>query len=228
MKLVGTRLGGRLEEFYGAAGPTGPFSPDAQSAGRRALRNAALSLLVARGRPADRARLAAHYEQAGNMTDAAHALFLLAHEASPERDRALAHFYERWKGDHLVIDTWFAAQAHSPLPATLARVKALTQHPLFSLTAPNKVRALVGTFAAQNPVQFNRPDGKGYAFLASQVLALDRVNPQIAARMLGAFRNWRGLEPGRRALAKATLKGVAEEPGLSRDATEIVGRMLDM
>ena len=129
--------------------------------------------------------------------------------------------------DNVVIDTWFAAQAQSPRAGTLKRVEALMRHPLFALTAPNKVRALIGTFAAGNPVQFNRPDGAGYAFHVDQVLALDRINPQIAARMLGAFRSWRTLETGRRGLARKALQRLARAKSLSSDVHEIVSKMLE-
>jgi aminopeptidase N len=227
LKTVGTVLGSTLEDIYRETSSSGPFSPDPKSAGRRALRNAALTLLSARGKPNDRARLADHYFKSTNMTDAAHALMLLAGQPSPERGRALAHFYDRWSEDHLVIDTWFAAQAQAPMASTLPLVKTLVRHPQFSLTTPNKVRALIGTFAMQNPVQFNRPDGTGYAFVAKQVLAIDRFNPSIAARLLGAFRNWHGLEPGRRTQARRTLNEVAKAPQISRDVYEIVTKMLD-
>ena len=225
-KLIGRTLGAQLEDLYAMA-EKGSFSPDAASAGRRALRNAALKLLTARGGARDLARLRAHYFKAGNMTDRAHALFLLASNGGKPADEALADFHDKWKDDHVVIDAWFAAQAQSPLAGTLKRVKALTRHPLFALTAPNKVRALVGTFAAANPVQFNRPDGAGYAFVADHVLALDRLNPQIAARMLGAFRSWRALEAGRRGHARRALQRVAKAKNLSSDVQEIVSKMLE-
>jgi aminopeptidase N len=227
LKVAGTTLGPMLEDVYVEMRATGPFSPDAQSAGRRALRNAALTLLSARGTAADEARLADHFFKASNMTDEAHSLMLLAAKSGAVREKALAHFFERWKDDHLVIDIWFGAQATSPLRSALGQVKALTRHPLFSLTAPNKVRALIGVFAAQNPVQFHRADGAGYEFVARQVLAIDRFNPSIAARMLGAFRIWHALEAGRRAAAKRVLQGIAKTPDLSRDVYEIVTKMLD-
>jgi aminopeptidase N len=226
-RLIGRTLGSQLEGLYAEMAETGSFSPDAQSAGRRALRNAALTLLSARGTPKDIARLAKHYAKASNMTDRAHALYQLATLGGPEATKALADFHKRWKGDHVVIDTWFAAQAQSPLADTMKKVKSLTDHPLFSLSAPNKVRALVGTFAAANPVQFNRPDGAGYVFVTDQVLALDRLNPQIAARMLGAFRSWRALETGRRGLARKALQRVARTKHLSTDVQEIVSKMLE-
>jgi len=225
--LVGRTLGSLLEDIYDKMADDDPFSPDAESAGRRALRNGALTLLAARRSRQDLARLSEHYSKASNMTDRAHALFLLATHGGLERERALNDFYEHWKGDHVVIDTWFAAQAQSPLAATLRQVKKLTKHPLFSLTAPNKVRALIGTFAMANPVQFNRPDGTGYAFLADQVLALDRLNPQIAARMLSAFRSWRALETGRRAQARKALRRIAKTKGSSPDVQEIVSKMIE-
>jgi aminopeptidase N len=226
-RLVGTMLGAELEDLYREYTDNKPFSPDPQDAGRRALRNTVLTLLSARGTEADKARLANHYWQAGNMTDAAHALYRLAALGGREAGKALDHFHERWKHDHLVIDTWFAAQAVSPRAGTLARVRRLMRHPLFSLTNPNKVRALIGNFAMANQVQFNRPDGAGYDFVTDQVLAIDRFNPQIAARMLGSFRSWKNLEPGRRKLARMALRRVAKTKGLSRDVTEIVTKMLE-
>ncbi len=228
MKLIGKTLGDQLEDLYAEMDETGPFSPDAESAGRRALRNAALTLLTTRGTPADIARLTRHYANASNMTDRAHALFVLtSYRGGAEAKRALVDFYESWQADNVVIDTWFAAQAQAPLAGTLSRVKALTRHPLFSLTAPNKVRALIGTFASTNPVQFNRPDGAGYAFLADQVLALDRMNPQIAARLLGALRSWRTLESGRRGKARKALQRIARAKPLSPDVLEIASRVLE-
>ncbi len=226
-RRVGRALGPTLEGLYTAMTDHGRFSPDAAAAGRRALRNAALTLLAARGTPTDRARAAAHYFKSANMTDQAHGLAILAQRDDADRRRALDDFRDRWQGDHLVIDTWFAIQAQSPLPRTLDDVRALTRHPLYAATTPNKVRALIGAFAMQNPLQFNRPDGKGYDFVAAEVLELDRFNPQIAARMLGCFKSWRALEPGRRALVRKALHRVAKAPNLSRDVYEIVSKMLE-
>jgi aminopeptidase N len=227
MRLVATSLGDLLEDLYERHGGEKSFRPDARSAGKRALRNAALSLLAARNRPADRARVLAHYRAAGNMTDQAHALYLLAQRRGADRDGAIADFYSRWKSDNLVIDTWFAAQAAAPLASTVATVERLMQLPQFSLTAPNKVRALIGTFAGQNPSQFNRPDGAGYDLVARIVRELDAINPQVAARLLGAFRSWRSLEAGRRRLARKALARIAKAKGLSRDVYEIVTKTLE-
>ncbi len=227
MRLVGSALGTDLERLYQRHADRGAYSPEAAGAGRRALRNGVLTLLAARDTAADRQRLLQHYRRAGNMTDEAHALYLIAASRLPERDEVLAGFHDRWKGDHLVIDTWFAAQAIAPDPRTLDRVRELMQHPLFALTAPNKVRALIGNFAAANPSQFNRADGEGYKFLAEQVLAIEKFNPQVAARLLNVFRSWRALEPERRKLARRVLQNLAKTEGLSRDVYEIAGKMIE-
>ena len=123
------------------------------------------------------------------------------------------------------MDKWFALQAMIAEPATLDRVRKLMHHPAFSLANPNRVRALIGTFAAGNPSQFNRPDGAGYAFLAEIALKLDPKNPQVAARLFSSFKSWRALEPVRRAAAEAELKRVAAA-SLSTDSRDIVGRAL--
>jgi aminopeptidase N len=226
-RAIAARLHAPLADIYRRMETPGPYSPAAGPAGRRALRNVALGYLTSRGKPEDVARAATHFAESRNLTDETAALAVLSEVNAPERAAALARFYERWKGDHLVIDSWFAYQAASPLPGTLATVKRLTRHPLFSIKNPNKVRALIGTFAAANPVNFNRPDGKGYDFLADRVLELDAFNPQIAARMLSAFRGWRMLEPVRRAAAESTLQRVAKAKPLSNDVFEIVSKMLE-
>jgi len=224
-RKVGQSLSDELQELYRTLRASEPFAPDAESAGRRALRNVVLTLLTARGGANDKKRLYAHYVSATNMTDQAHALSLLAQSGSPLAHKALAHFYDTWHGDDVVIDHWFQAQAHANLPSALDTVKALVHHPLFNLTTPNKVRAVVGAFATSNPVQFHRADGAGYEFVADQVLAIDRFNPQVAARLLSSFKSWRTLEPGRRDMARMVLMHVARHPLLSRDVHEIVSKM---
>ncbi|MGI9524977.1 MAG: aminopeptidase N [Hyphomicrobiaceae bacterium] len=223
---VARALGGALEQLMDQTQVAVEFSPDAASAGRRSLRNAALTLLTFRGSSRDRKRLCSHFAGASCMTDEAHALHLLAASGGQARDKALERFYQRWQHDHLVVDTWFSVQAAVPARSTLARVKSLLGHPKFAMTTPNKVRALIGTFATQNPSQFHRSDGAGYHFVAEQVLALDKVNPQIAARLLAAFRSWRTMELGRRKQAQAILARLSKTPSLSRDVFEIADKML--
>ena len=186
----------------------------------------ALDLLAATGAAPAIARAARQYEAADNMTDRMAALATLSLHAAPERARALADFYARYAADALVIDKWFALQAMIPQLETLDQVRALTAHAAFSLANPNRVRALIGTFAQANATQFNRADGAGYDFIADHVLALDPKNPQLAARMATAFRNWRTLESGRRAKAQAALERVQATANLSRDLADIVQRTL--
>ncbi len=131
-----------------------------------------------------------------------------------------------WQDDALVMDKWFALQALSDRPGTLSRVQKLMEHPAFAITNPNKVRSLIGAFCHSNLVAFHAADGYGYAFAADRVLQLDKLNPQIAARMAACFNRWTRLEPGRRALMKAELERIAREPGLSSDTFEIVSKAL--
>jgi aminopeptidase N len=226
-KAIGTTLHAALADIYRKHEVTGPYSPAPEPAGKRMLRNVALGYLVSRGRAEDIARVAGHFASARNATDEVAALAMLSELRSPERTKAFERYYERWKGDHLVIDNWFAYQAASPLPSALATAVKLTRHPLFSIKNPNKVRALIGTFASGNPVNFNRPDGKGHEFVAAKVLEIDAFNPQIAARLLSAFRSWKALEPGRRRTAKKTLQSIAKTKPLSHDVFEIVSKMLE-
>jgi aminopeptidase N len=223
---IGSRLGPALRETYRRMQDDGPYSPDAASAGRRALKNACLDLLAAAGTSAI-ATAARQYHQAGNMTDRMAALATLSFHAVPERQAAIDDFYRRYAGDPLIIDKWLSLQAAIPEAATLDRVRALTRHPAFSLGNPNRVRALIGGFAQANPTQFNRLDGTGYHFVAETVLALDPKNPQVAARMTTAFRSWRALEPVRRGHAEAALRRIAAAPTLSRDLKDIAARSLD-
>ncbi len=223
---LGERLGSRLRALYETLTDHAPYSPDAASAGRRALRNACLDLLAAT-KSLDMLEWArAQYTHADNMTDRFAALTAVAFFDASEREAYLDDFYRRYQSDPLVVDKWLALQATIPDPSTLDLVNRLTTHPAFSLATPNRVRALVGSFAQSNPGQFNRPDGEGYRFVADVVLRLDATNPQIAARLLASFRNWRALEPGRRALAQQALDHIAGQHTLSHDVSDIVQRSL--
>jgi len=223
---IGRENADALRETYQRMAGKAPYSPDAASAGRRALKNVCLDLLAAPGDTSAITRAVDQYETADNMTDRLGALATLSLHDVPQRQEVFDDYYRRFERDALVIDKWFALQAAIPEAGTLARVRELTSHPAFSLGNPNRVRSLIGAFAQANPTQFNRADGAGYDFLADTVLALDAKNPQVAARLTTAFRVWRTLEPGRRAKAEATLKRVAQVPGLSRDLSDIVERTL--
>src|SRR5215204_976000 len=223
---VGEHLTHALIERYHRLTDTSPYRPDAAGAGRRALRNVALDLLVAARQPDSIALAARQYTTADNMTDRMAALATLSHYDVPERTAALQDFYTCYSDDPLIVDKWFTLQAVIPEAATLDRVKSLTAHPAFSFTNPNRVRALIGSFAMANQTQFNRIDGAGYDFTVGSVLALDPKNPQVAARLLSALKSWRVLEPTRCALAQAALQRVRAQPVLSRDTADIVERAL--
>ena len=223
--LIGLSLNQGLSAAYLKGATPGSYSPDAASAGKRALRNVALDLMAATGEPHAIALAAKQYETADNMTDRIAALSTLNHHEVPERAAALQDFYARYRDEPLIIDKWFVLQATAPHADTLNRVDALTAHPAFSLANPNRVRSLIGAFAQMNHKEFNRPDGAGYDFVADKILALDPANPQIAARLATAFKSWRTLEPGRRAGAEAALRRIAAAPS-SRDVGDITQRAL--
>jgi aminopeptidase N len=223
---IGAHLAQGLSDRYQGLGDGGPFRPDAAGAGRRALRNVCLDLLVAAQQPDAVALAARQYQAADNMTDRLAALMTISLRDVPQRPGVLADFYARHGDDPLIVDKWLALQAAIPEPATLDRVKALTAHAAFSFANPNRVRALIGSFTMANQTQFNRADGGGYGFLVDTVLALDPKNPQVAARLLSALKSWRVLEPSRRALAQAALRRVAAAPALSRDVSDITARAL--
>lgn len=223
---LANKLWSPLMEAYERLGSDAPYSPDAASAGRRTLRNVCLAYLTAADRP-DGIQLAhRQFETANNMTDKIGALSLLADHDGPERSAALAAFHDKWKGDHIVIDKWFSIQATSAIANALAEVKRLTQHPTFSMSNPNKVRALIGSFANSNQVRFHAKDGEGYRFVAERVLELDRINPQVAARLLGAFKSWRQFEPAAQSMMQDALESVVNTPGISQDVYEIASKSL--
>jgi aminopeptidase N len=223
---IGAALKDRLDARYRKLTSHRPYSPDAKSAGQRALRNACLDLLCATEDKAEQQKAFKQFEEADNMTDRMAALAILSQHAIPEREKALAAFEAKYRDDPLVLDKWFAVQARIPEADALERIHKLMKHPAFSMTNPNRMRSLIGVFAAGNAAQFNRPDGKGYAFIADTVLGLDSKNPQVAARLLSAFKSWRSLEPSRRALAEKELKRIAQTPGLSPDVSDIASRSL--
>jgi aminopeptidase N len=223
---IGIRLAADLSLAYERLASADPYSPDAASAGRRALRNVALDLMAATGASPAITRAADQYAAADNMTDRMAALATLAQHEVPERAEALADFYKRYADNALVIDKWFSLQAASPHKSALDKVRALTAHPAFSFGNPNRVRAVIGAFAQGNMTQFNRADGTGYTFVADAILAIDPKNPQLAARLATSFRTWRTLESGRRALAEAQLRRIKASPNLSRDLADIVERAL--
>ena len=223
-RALAEQLGDQLPALYDAMAVPGPYTPDADAAGKRALRGRMLSLITALDPAASTA--AAQFETADNMTESLAALGVLvaADRAAP----ALAAFHARWRGDANVIDKWFAIQtANAPPEAALLAAERLSQHPDFTWKTPNRFRALLGGFAAQNTAGFHRADGAGYDFVAKWLLQMDAVNPQITARVMTVFDSWRRYDATRQGHAHRALGRIAGKEGLSRDTTEMVSRLLE-
>jgi aminopeptidase N len=200
---------------------------DKTQVNRRRLKNRALRYLVALEEPEVIALAARQFRTASGMTDYEAAFSSLIDLVSPETDDAVEEFYATWKHEPLVLDKWFRMQAMSSAPNAFDRVVALSQHPDFRLANPNRARSLLYAFSMGNPVAFHRPDGAAYRFVADMVLELDGINPQVAARIVGSFNQWRRYEPARGALMKAELERIASRPAISKDVSEIVERALE-
>ncbi len=200
------------------------FTPAATA--QRSLKNLCLSYLMEVTDPQITATCMSQLENADNMTDALAALRAFANFAGPQRDVALASFEQRWVNDPLVMDKWFTVQAISHLPGTLDRVKSLMRHQAYDGQNPNRIRSLVGAFCHANPTQFHAVDGEGYRFLADRVLQLDQDNPQVAARMLGAFSRWRKFSALHKDQMQAELQRIFNFVHLSKDCREVTARIL--
>ena len=216
-------LADELKATYAALAPSGAYQPSAEDAGRRALRNVCLSYLLELDDEASRKLAIEQFRSADNMTDQFGALAALAQTDCPEREQALAEFYQHWQHEALVVDKWLAAQSGSRLPNTLATVKQLTAHPAFDIGNPNKVYALLRNFGA-NLVRFNTAEG--YAFVAEQIKLLDARNPQVASRLARSFDRWQKFDAGRQVHARQALESIRNHAGLSRDVAEVVSRAL--
>ncbi|HLO20258.1 MAG TPA: aminopeptidase N [Sphingomicrobium sp.] len=221
---IGSALHDELLAAHRSDGASGDdLSPAAK--GIRRLRTVALGLIAA-GDEAEAATLAkAQFDRADNMTDRQGALGVLVSTRAPERGQALDAFYERFHDDPLVLDKWFALQAAAQRPDTVEQVLKLSKHQDFVITNPNRLRSLAGTFGA-NHWAFHSPDGRGYAFLADMIIAADKLNPQIAARLVPPLGRWRRFEPKRAAMMREALERIAATPGLSKDVYEQVTKSL--
>ncbi|HEV2079200.1 MAG TPA: aminopeptidase N [Allosphingosinicella sp.] len=199
------------------------YSPAAK--GARRLRTVALGYLAAAGAKGAPATAMRQFSEADNMTDRQGALGILANSDSAERSEALAAFYQRYRDNALVLDKWFTVQGLSTRADTLEAVKALAEHPDFTLANPNRMRALVGAFAA-NQRAFHHASGEGYRFLADMILAVDKINPQTAARQVPPLGRWSRFDEGRAALMRAELQRIVDTPGLSKDVFEQASKSL--
>ncbi|MFL6735764.1 MAG: aminopeptidase N [Sphingomonas sp.] len=223
-RAIGSRLHDELLAAHRSDGASGDdLSPGAK--GVRRLRTVALGFIAA-GDEAEAASLAkAQFDKADNMTDRQGALGVLVSTHAPERDQALDAFYLRFQDDPLVLDKWFALQAAAQRPDTVDAVLKLSKHKDFVITNPNRLRSLAGTFGA-NHWAFHSSGGGGYTFLAGMIIAADKLNPQIAARLVPPLGRWRRFEPKRAAMMREALERIASTPGLSKDVYEQVTKSL--
>jgi aminopeptidase N len=228
-KLIG-EIVARIEPVLTAAyrdnQTTVAFSPDTEQSGQRALKNQALTLLVVGG-TANGARLArAQYDSATNMTDRFIALAAAVAGGTTDAEAMLGHFRTMYTADPLVFDKWLALSASIRNDDVIDRVRAILADPTFPANNPNRLRSLVGSFAMGNATQFARADGAGFRFVAEFVADVDKRNPQVAARVLTAFRVWRSFEPVRLAAAESAHTALRDAGGLSRNTADILERTL--
>ena len=219
-----------LTQIYRTYDHGKPYRPTADDIAERSLKNAALSYLMTLNEPEMIEACEQQYRQANNMTDAIAAVGelvnSLASGAETVREQVLEDFYRTWKDEPLVVDQWLRVQATSSRPNTLDVVRKLEQHPAFEPNNPNKIRALVGAFTNANPINFHRADGAGYRFLGDQILRLNSVNPQIAARLVTPFTRWKRYPKALQELMHAELERIKAEPKLSKDVYEVVSKSL--
>jgi aminopeptidase N len=223
-KAIGKALADDLMAAHRLDGVSGDdLSPNAK--GIRRLRTMALGLVAAADEPKAAELAKSQFDRADNMTDRQGALGVLVSLQAPQRQEALDAFYARFKDDALVLDKWFALQASAQRADTVDQVLALSRHPDFTMNNPNRLRSLAGVFAG-NHWAFHTVDGRGYAFLADMIIAADKLNPQIAARLVPPLGRWRRFEPKRSALMRQALERIAATPGLSKDVFEQVSKSL--
>ncbi|KTE01166.1 aminopeptidase N [Sphingopyxis sp. H038] len=221
---IGTALESEWRAILaGSAPPATDLSSNAK--GGRRLRGVALAYLAATGADDAPALAFGIFSDADGMTERQAALATLAHGDSDERIAALDIFYQRYRDNPLVLDKWFQVQAWSLRGDTVDAVKALAQHPDFTLANPNRVRSLYGALTG-NQAAFHQADGAGYRLIADLVIALDPKNPQTSAKMIPPLGRWKRFDEGRQALMKAELERILAQPGLSRDVTEQASKSL--
>jgi aminopeptidase N len=215
----------RLETLRSALDSSEPYSPDAAQAGRRSLRNGLLALLTG-GSDRGAALAEAQYHAAGNMTDRYAALAISAHNWTQAAPALLGDFRTRFGGDPLVFDKWLVASSQARDNGVIERLRAILTAPDFPRTNPNRLRSLLGSFVMSNPAQLARADGLGFRFVTEAAAEIDKVNPQVAARILTGFRILPMLEGGRREAGRAALEALRNQHQLSRNTADIIDRIL--
>jgi aminopeptidase N len=221
---IGSALRAELLQVYADNATSGPYSPDAISAGKRGLKNVALAYLLVQPN-VEAVKLASEqFAAATNMTDLAAALSSLIHSGA-DASKQLDAFYKDFKGEALVVDKWFSMQGSAP-HTSVAKVRELMKHPAFTLKNPNRARSLLFSFCNQNPSQFHAADGSAYEFWAEHVIKLDGMNPQVAARLARSMDRWRRYAPALQFHMRHALEKVAATTPLSNDVMEVVSKAL--
>ena len=215
----------QLAACYKALKIDAEFSPDASSAGRRALKNRCLALLAARQDPRAAALAVEQFQTATNMTDELAALITLERLGGQRVNMAMSAFFEKWSHNPLVIDKWFSVQAMRHYPDGIEGLERLIQHSAFDTNNPNRVRAVLGSFAMNNPMLFHKANGSGYRFFSTQVLNMDKRNPSVAARLAGIYEIWPKLNTQRQDLIQAELRAILKAKP-SKNLTEIATKTL--
>ena len=224
---IAQKLADQFTDVIDLCSRSDPLSLSHEAMADRSLKNLSLSFLGSLKQKDTTNLIFDHYASAKNMTDELGAFKILSEIDVETKQKAVEKFHSKWKHDKLVLDKWFAVQAGSTLPDTLEIVKTLTLHPDFSIKNPNKVRSLIYTLAMMNPVNFHRIDGDGYRFIADQVLLLDQINHQIAARLSSCFNHWKKYDNQRKPLMKKELERILSIPTLSKNVYEIVSGALE-
>jgi aminopeptidase N len=224
-KTLSERLKADFIAAYAANLTPGKYRPDARSAGKRGLKNLCLSYLLGWEDESTLQLAHAQIEAADNMTDRMAALMCLVNSGSKTARQPLARFYREFKKEALVVDKWFSLQA-TAMHTDVAAVRKLMTHPAFTLMNPNRARSLIFSFCNGNPSQFHAADGSGYAFWAEQVIALNKLNPQVAARLVRTLDHWKKYQPALKKQMQAALQKVAAAKGLSKDVQEVVFKTL--
>ncbi len=225
-RAIAGALRGELLAAYTANREAGEYRVIPDAIARRRLRDVCLAYLVALGEAETLELARGQYREAASMTDMLGGLRPLVTGGHAGAEEVLDDFYRRWSGEPEVVDKWLAVQAASPALGTLERIRSLMDHPVFNFKNPNKVRAVLGAFARGNPYRFHQADGAAYTFFADQVLAMDGINPQMAAGLARALSRFARYDDGRRERMRAELERIRDAEGLSRDSYEIVAKSL--
>jgi aminopeptidase N len=225
-KKLAEKLKEEFEKVYESNLIGGEYRFQAEDVAKRSLRTACLSYLTALGDENACQRAVLHFKNANNMTDQYAALSILSNMPCIERKEILEYFYKQWKQEPLVIDKWFSIWARSFLPGALEEIKRLLKHSDFNIKNPNRARALLQVFAMNNPLVFHAKSGEGYRLLTEQILILDKINPNVAASLVGSFAKWRRFDQARQAVMKEQLERILKEPELSQNVYELVSKSL--